>query len=127
MNATYEELQEWIHELRDSDLLIIVEGLKDKRALVRVGMEEKKVRHLNKPLYAIVEEIAEKEKQVVILTDLDEKGKQLYGKLKKDLAAHGVRVDYVFREFLQRRTKVSHIEGLASYVEKREKKVERIA
>lgn len=121
MEATYEELREWVQELRDADLLMIVEGLKDKRALVRLGVEEKKVRHLNKPLYAMVEEIAEKENQVVILTDLDEKGKQLYGRLKKDLAAHGVRVDTTFREFLQQRTKVSHIEGLSGYIEKREK------
>jgi len=123
MEATAEELYDWLRELRASGPLIIVEGMKDRHALLQLGI--RKVMHLNKPLYQIVEEIAEREKDVVILTDLDAKGKQLYGKLKKDLVAHGVKVDRHFREFLQRKTKVSHIEGLETYIRHQEDKDEK--
>ncbi len=126
IEATAEELHDWLRELRASGLLIIVEGLKDKGALLQLGI--RKVVHLNKPLYHIVEDIAECEGDieggVVILTDLDLKGKQLYGKLKKDLVAHGVKVDRKFREFLQRKTKISHIEGLETYIRHQQDKEE---
>ena len=114
MEATGDEILAWLQGLHDSDLLIIVEGKKDAKALAGLGL--KRVVHLDGPLFRFVEAIADVEKKVVILTDLDKKGKQLYGKLKKDLVAHGVQVDRTFREFLQRKTKVSHIEGLDTYI-----------
>ena len=118
MEATIEELKDWLEELQESSFLIVVEGIKDKRSLHRLGITF--VRSLNKPLYQVVEEIAAREKKVIILTDFDKKGKELYGKLKKDLINHGVKVDMHFREFLQQKTRVSHIEGLATYIKKRE-------
>ena len=117
MEATAQEIDEWLRQLQDSDLLIIVEGIKDKKALLSLGM--KRVIHLDRALYDVVEKIAAAEKEVVILTDLDKKGKQLYGKLRKDSQAHGVKVANGYREILQRKTKVSHIEGLHTYINKR--------
>lgn len=116
MEAATQELEEWVNELRASSLPIVVEGKRDKRALERLGMQ--RVISLDKPLFAMVEEIAAREEEVVILTDLDRKGKELYGKLKKDFVTHGVRVDNHFREFLQQKTRISHIEGLKTYIDR---------
>jgi len=109
-----EELRKWAERLRESGKAIIVEGKKDKASLSDLGIDN--VVTLKKPLFAVVEDVAEKTKEVVILTDFDKKGKELYGKLKKDFARNGVKVDMYFREFLQKNTRLSHIEGLRRYI-----------
>lgn len=114
MEKNKEEIIGWIEKLREAGKLVIVEGEKDIRALNHFGI--KSVMELKKPLYAVVEEIASMAKEVVILTDFDKKGKELYGRLSKDLAKHGVKVDRYFREFLQKNTRLSHIEGLRTYI-----------
>ena len=114
--ATREEIYEWISDLLDSGKIIIVEGPYDKKALVAAGIPAKQVVHLGKPLYQVVESVAEKHKHAVILTDFDKKGKELYGKLSRDLVRHGVQIDKMFREFLQKRTKLSHVEGFNTYL-----------
>jgi len=115
-----EELLEWIDKIKESDKIVIVEGREDKAALRRLGIT--KVVQLNKrPLYKVVEELIEKNKEVIILTDLDKKGKQLYGKLNHDLQRFGVKVDNRFRNFLFKNTKLRQIEGLDSYVERNQK------
>lgn len=110
------EIDQWIEKLRKEEKLIIVEGIKDKRALENIGL--KNIVTLKKPLYAVVEEIASKAKEVIILTDLDPKGKELYARLSKDLQKHGVKIDNAFREFLFKETKLRQIEGLVHYLHK---------
>lgn len=95
------------------DVLVIVEGKNDKKALTELGF--KKVITLNKALYQIIESI--NEKRVVILTDLDKKGKELYSRLAKDLQMRGVVVDNNLRGLLFK-TDLRQIEGLGSYLEK---------
>gem|GEM_PF-268005 len=98
---------------RDRDVLVIAEGKNDKRALESVGF--RKVMILTKPLYEVVEEI--NERKVLILTDLDKKGKQIYSKLKKCLNHKGVCVDDKLRNLLFQ-TELRQIEGLSRYLDK---------
>jgi len=114
---TREEFEEKLNKLKQADNIIIVEGIKDKKALQELGI--KNIVTLNKkPLFHIIEEVSKKNKKITILTDFDKKGKQLYGKLNSGLQRQGVKVDKRFREFLQKNTKLSHIEGLVSYLNK---------
>src|SRR4030042_3636318 len=104
-----EELLEEIEKLKKEKILCIVEGPKDRRALNELGIE--KVETLSKaPLYKIVEETTAEE--VAVLTDLDQKGKELYHILSRDLQKKGVRINNRLRQKLFR-AKISHIEGLA--------------
>jgi len=117
MQETTNELLEWIDKIKNSDKIVIVEGKEDKAALKRLGIT--KVVQLNKrPLYKVVEELIRKGKEVIILTDLDKKGKQLYGKLNHDLGRFGVKIDNKFRHFLFKHTQLRQIEGLDSYIER---------
>lgn len=109
-------ITDWLQQLKDSDKLIIVEGINDKAALNRVGIKKERIMTLNKPLFDIVELAAKKSKKIIILTDLDIQGKKLYRRLKTDLAKLGVEIDNKFREFLFRHTKLSHIEGIDTYI-----------
>lgn len=112
-----EDVVHWLDTLIASSKCIIVEGQKDEHALRSCGVTNDIVVLSKKPLYAVVESIAEKTKSAIILTDFDTTGKELYGKLKKALTDHGVQVDNTFREFLYK-TGLSHVEGLKTYVQK---------
>ena len=124
-----EQLREHINTMIRDENIVVVEGIKDKKALEEFGIRNILV--LNKrPLYAVVEKVAtvvDKTKKltgekisVVILTDLDKTGKKLYGKLNSDLQHFGVRIDNKFREFLFNETKLRQIEGMKKYVERLE-------
>lgn len=111
------EIKEEIEKLKNTDNIIIVEGIKDKRALNQLGIKNI-VTLSRKPLFSIIEDLSTKNKTIAILTDFDKKGKQLYGKLNSGLQKHGVKIDNRLREFLQKNTRLSHIEGLVSYLNK---------
>ena len=106
-----EEVLQELEKIRSKK--VIVEGKNDKKSLEKLGFENITV--IDRPLYKVVEEV--KDSEVVILTDLDKAGKKLYGKLAKDFARRGVRVDSIIRELLFK-TQLRQIEGLANYIER---------
>lgn len=108
-----ENLDEWIDRVNASGISIIVEGKKDVSALKKIGIKNSMFCLSVKPIYKVAEDF--KAREVIILTDFDKKGKELYGKLSTELQSQGVRIDRTFREWLQRNTKLSHIEGLDNY------------
>lgn len=121
MNLKLEELNKELEKAKD--LLIVVEGIKDKHALEKLGFKNIFVinennKSLNEKIEQL-EEVAGKNK-ICILTDFDKKGKSLYLKLKSELAGRNVRLDNKFRAVLLN-LKISHIEGLASFIENEQK------
>jgi 5S rRNA maturation endonuclease (ribonuclease M5) len=107
-------LEEVISLIRkEKSTLVIVEGKKDAAALRAVGSQ--RIITLNKPLYEVAESISEK--RVILLTDLDQEGKKIYSKLKKELDRHGVVVDDTLRDLLFK-TDLRQIEGLTHYLKK---------
>ena len=90
--------------------IIIVEGIKDKLALENVGC--KNIYTLTgKALFEVIESLPST-KEVIILTDLDKKGKELYHKLKVMLTKRKIKVNDSFRLYLFKETKIRQIEGL---------------
>jgi len=108
-----EQILEFLDEIKRKNLLVVVEGIKDVKSLNALGIAN--VVSLKKPLFAVVEDIAKTEKEVVLLTDLDDEGKKLYHELSVGLQAHGVKINNKLREFLFK-TELRHIEGLATYL-----------
>jgi 5S rRNA maturation endonuclease (ribonuclease M5) len=108
MNVVLEELKTIQHKP------VIVEGKNDRKSLRLLGFDD--VHILNQPLYKIIEEFPHDE--VIILTDLDQEGKRLYGKLKKGFAHHGVHVDDTIRELLFKETQLRQIEGIYNYLKR---------
>ncbi len=109
-------LEEWKEKLQNTEKLIIVEGKKDKEALISLGV--KRVITINGPLYKFIEDVAEITNEVVILTDFDKEGRQLYGFLKNNFQRNGVKIDRYFREFLMMNTKITCIESIEKTFEK---------
>ncbi len=113
-----EEIMRLLEEIQQENIPIIVEGRKDKKALQELGMDN--IFTLNMPLFKIVERISGKE--VVILTDLDKKGKELYRRIQHDCIHHGIKINNNLRHFLFRETQLAHIEGLPTYLRNLERK-----
>jgi len=110
------DMRQFIEKLKESGKLIVVEGKKDRAALQKLGISN--IVELNKkPLFRIVEDISNSDGECIILTDLDKKGKELYGKLNSQLQMNGVKVNNKFREFLFKHTKLRQIEGIDTYFE----------
>ncbi len=105
------DLEDWKNKLGKANKIIIVEGKKDKNALISLGVKNI-ITLNNKPLYKIIDETAEKNKGAIILTDLDRGGKKLYSILRDGLQKHGIKIDRQFREFLMKNTEASCIEGI---------------
>src|SRR3989344_3193873 len=105
-------LDEWFKKLKETNKLIIVEGKKDKKVLQELGC--KKIITISNSLFLTIDKIDSEE--VIILTDLDKEGKNLYSVIKKSLQKKGVKIDNKFREFLFKNTEISHIEGLKNYL-----------
>lgn len=111
-----EEFSKLIGKIKSSNILVVVEGKKDKAALQKLGITN--IMELSKkPLFQIVEEISNSNKECIILTDLDKEGKQIYSKLSSNLQKHGVKISNKFREFLFKYTKLRQIEGIYTYFE----------
>lgn len=117
MEITKKDMEEFLEKLKQESKkkVIIVEGPNDKKSLELFKI--KNVVVLRKPLYLVVEHIVNTEKDCIILTDLDKKGKELHGKLTEGLSQHGVMIDNKPREFLFK-TKLRQIEGLTNYMRK---------
>ena len=112
-----EELAVLLSGLVKSKAAVIVEGKKDKAALERLGISSSRIFVLSKkPLFAVAEEVAAVYKEAAILTDLDEEGKKLYGKLNTLLQRLGVRVDNSLRNFLFKSTRLRQIEGIGKFI-----------
>lgn len=103
-----------LERIQRSGVCVVVEGIKDKRALAQFGIVN--VITLKKPLFAVVEQLCS-ESEVVVLTDLDVKGRELYHKLSEGLKRCGVKVNDKIRTLLFK-TPLRQIEGLSSFVRK---------
>ena len=100
--------------------LIIVEGKKDLNSLVYIGFDKKNIFVLNngKSFFENIETINEiltnKKIKVSILTDIDKKGKLLYDKIKKEITNKNKIDDNLRNQLINQ--KISHVEGLSSYL-----------
>lgn len=105
-----------LERLIDSGMPVIVEGKKDRLALESLGLSN--IFELSRePIFSLAERVGRSSPVCAVLTDLDAKGKQLYRRLKSGLSQNGVRIDDGLRNEILRSTRLSHIEGLSSFIE----------
>lgn len=89
-----EKLENVLKELEGK--LVIVEGKKDKKALKSLGVKD--IIAINgRPLYEVADSLLKTEKEIVILTDFDKKGRQIEMNLKDLLKTHGKKTNSKLR------------------------------
>ncbi|MFP4045821.1 MAG: toprim domain-containing protein [Candidatus Aenigmatarchaeota archaeon] len=75
--------------LKKIDIPVVVEGKSDVAVLEKMGV--KRIVPLNgRPLFKVVKEVAEKSKEVLVLTDYDSEGRKLAHKLNVLFTSSGV-------------------------------------
>lgn len=112
MERDKEWIEEEIEKLKKSRLLILVEGVRDKSALETLGLTNIVTLH-GRPLYEVAESI--KEKEIVLLMDLDSEGRKLYGILNNIFSKTGIKVNDGLRKAIAK-AGIKQVEGMASFM-----------
>jgi 5S rRNA maturation endonuclease (ribonuclease M5) len=77
------------------NLIVVVEGKRDLAVLRNLGLEAPIIRTQTRlPRYRLIEEIVQKagkKGQVLILTDFDQKGKEIYKIIERELELNGIK------------------------------------
>ena len=114
MNKSPEEKKiDGIKELVDQiDFPIVVEGIKDKKALSFFGFEKIYTISGKRLEDVVTLVISSRSKSVAILTDFDEEGKKYFNRLVKLFQSSGIYVDNSLRRKIKYITSVQKIEEL---------------
>jgi 5S rRNA maturation endonuclease (ribonuclease M5) len=114
-----EEVELALDELVEENISVpvIVEGIKDKRALHALGLTGSIIM-LNKgiSLSDFADEVVEKYDKVIILSDWDRRGGSLCRRLK-ELFKGRIDVDVEIRQRLSKYAMIKKVEGLPSWLE----------
>lgn len=104
----------------EQDVVIIVEGLKDIRALNRLGIEGHFELATHRSLLDFCEQIARKHNYVIILTDWDRRGNILEENLVRIFKSLDIGYNVELRKKLSSLVKgdIKDVEGLPSYISK---------
>jgi 5S rRNA maturation endonuclease (ribonuclease M5) len=94
------------------DCPVVVEGRKDREALLALGVEDVVQLNRGRSLLETVEAL-QGNPSVVLLTDLDREGKNLRRKLINLMSPYGIRENKRPREILAE-MRVSHVEALGN-------------
>jgi 5S rRNA maturation endonuclease (ribonuclease M5) len=105
-----------LNKLKKSNKLIIVEGKKDIIALKKFKINN--VIEINGSLELFSEKITKNNKEVILLTDLDNEGNKIFKKLNSYFNQQGIKVNNKFRNFLYEKTKFRQIESLNKFLTK---------
>lgn len=117
----FESLLGVLEELAEANetIPILVEGQRDVTSLRLLDCRGV-IEPINQgeALFALCESLAARTREVILMTDWDRKGGQLFDNLQAGLTACGVKVDGTFRDKIQfwMRPPVKDVESLATYV-----------
>ena len=104
----FEEIKEWVQELKSEKIPIIVEGESDKVSLENLGI--KRVKALSrKPISEFIENI--KESELILLMDMDKKGKELTNEMGQICQRLKIKINLKYWKLLPK-LKVSQVEGI---------------
>jgi 5S rRNA maturation endonuclease (ribonuclease M5) len=99
---------------------IIVEGMRDERALRALGISGPVIMASRRSALLLAEDAARRYREIVILTDWDLKGDEMAQKIDQYLRMAGVRPDVDIRSRLKKLVKkeIKDVESLSLYVER---------
>jgi 5S rRNA maturation endonuclease (ribonuclease M5) len=114
-----ESLSNFLQKLNgEDDALVVVEGVRDARALRRAGFQGELFMLCHHPKGAKLEDEASKFKKTILLLDNDSEGRKL-GERTRRLLSGRTSVDMYYQRALlpASRGKIRHVEELAQYAE----------
>ena len=115
-----EELISALLEASGRGAVIIVEGRRDQESLRALGIPGPVITASHKPALALAENVARVHREIIVLTDWDEKGEEMALQIEKLLRCSGSRGDVEIRSRLKKLVKkdIKDVESLSRYVER---------
>ncbi len=113
-----EEIRYLVTDLNFEDVLVVVEGMRDKKVLRAFGYRGE-IFELSGSGggYSKLVEAAKSFSKIVVLIDTDKKGETLEEGMKKRLEYAGINLDFEFRKKLKRTAAgFTHLEELSRYL-----------
>jgi 5S rRNA maturation endonuclease (ribonuclease M5) len=115
-------IEEAIDELKDRAMcgaVILVEGRRDREALAKLGVTGEIVLTSHKSLFNLCESLARSKKDIIIMSDWDERGEEVARQICLYMEADGARPDNTLRITLRGLLKkeIMEVENLYGYVE----------
>jgi 5S rRNA maturation endonuclease (ribonuclease M5) len=84
---------------KEKDAVILVEGKRDRDALRKRGVRSSIVTISQKKIYDLTLDLVKRKKKIIILTDFDAHGTELFRKYRKELEILGAEIDtYYYTE-----------------------------
>lgn len=113
-----EELILELQELSDSGAIIVVEGRKDSGSLRMLGINGEIRLASQQPLLEFTEMLSKSTKEIILLTDWDNKGGLIAQKIKQYLSNYGILPDTSIRSKLRSLSKksIKDVESLNNYI-----------
>ncbi len=115
-------LKDWIAEISflNSNIPIIVEGKKDTLCLRKLGLKGKILQtHTGDSLYGFCEKINRSFSEVIVLTDWDERGNQIFYRLKEQLGGSALKFLYLREKLIKIcGTEIQGIEELCNFLQR---------
>jgi 5S rRNA maturation endonuclease (ribonuclease M5) len=116
-------IEQVIDELKDRTIcgaVVLVEGKRDREALAKLGVTGEIIMTSHKSLLNLSESLALSKKDIIILTDWDERGNEVARQVSVFMEADGTKPDNTIRTTLRSLLKkeITEVENLYSYMEK---------
>lgn len=115
-----EEVIAALLEASASGALVIVEGIRDRDALRKLGLSGPVMMASRRPCLDLAEDAARNFQEIVVLTDWDEKGDEMARNIEHHLLCTGAHVDLEIRSKLSKlvRKEIKDVESLSVYMER---------
>jgi 5S rRNA maturation endonuclease (ribonuclease M5) len=115
-------IEEAIDELKDRAMcgaVILVEGRRDREALAKLGVTGEIILTSHQSLFNLCESLARSKKDIIIMSDWDERGEEVARQICVFMEADGLRPDNTLRVTLRGLLKreIMEVENLYGYVE----------
>jgi 5S rRNA maturation endonuclease (ribonuclease M5) len=109
-----------INRLKEEEGVILVEGQNDIQSLVNLGIKNKIIAISQYNIFDIIDNIPEKE--IIVLTDFDKKGTELFRRYVKECHSSGKKVKTIYYKDLKKYLKkyVTQIEQIYPFLKRRE-------
>jgi 5S rRNA maturation endonuclease (ribonuclease M5) len=122
---SFDELEKALSELIEENkkIPIIVEGEKDINSLQKLGINGKIIIiNSGHSIIDFCDHIANKYKEIILLTDWDRKGGFLCHTIERNLEGR-VKCNMYYREVFAKNSMIKTVEGLASYMKNMREKI----
>jgi len=113
-----------MQDLEESGIEVLVEGKRDRVALVAIGICNR-ITLISKKPDDIAAEVAGRSEAAAVMTDFDDAGEELLHRMVDALEAHGVKADTDFRRRLRALFGVRFFEELDTKIEQFREKLEK--